>query len=153
MVNGANPSGHNGLLVKYSYGGTVMWAKVISGTGNCDITSVTVDERGNVWAAGVMSGNGATFSAGPHTSVTLSTSQLCAFTAKFGPDGYDISLQATPFTQADTQFKAVAVDGQGNLRAVGRLSLPGGPAQVDFGFGPKSFSGFGGANALMTKLQ
>ena len=116
--DGANKLGINGigdrdgLLVKYSSSGQLLWTTAVGSTGADTLSDGAVDNSGNVWVSGLLSGQ-------LYVGKYLGSNRQLAWPAKFFSGG---SLSSS---------NSISVDSSGTATVGGYLN-----ATVDFGGGP-----------------
>jgi hypothetical protein len=124
---------HSCIVVKYSSVGIPLWGKSVesvSGSGSTEFASVTSDSSGNTITSGYLTGT-AVYSFGNSVIGFGSyASGNNALLVKYASDGIAEWAKSTSSGSAATEFKSIAVDGSGNIYAVGYLTGNG-----SFGFG------------------
>jgi hypothetical protein len=141
-------SSNNLLLVKYNSSGTAQWAATPStAPDQGGFSSVAIDSSGNAYAAGIINGTG------KYTFATGVTAQGYAnqnvVLVKYNPSGVAQWAQTVTSASDGSTFTAVAIDGSGNLYAVGGIN-----ATAQFGFGNGvTAQGQQGQNALLVKYN
>ncbi|HUM12984.1 MAG TPA: hypothetical protein VLT82_18695 [Myxococcaceae bacterium] len=123
-VAGANTFGGatDVLVALYSAGGTLLWAKQIGTTDDEECDAITVDDVGNVVAAGKYSGtSGAlTFAGSTPLPSPGSSIRQHLWIAKFdGTTGAGLSQRSFGAGAGQHQVNGVAVDGSGNVFIAG----------------------------------
>lgn len=82
--------GEDGLVVKYDQNGTILWAFKIGGSGDDEVSAITLDSSGNFYITGYID-DGTNYFSGTSSSTLDSTiynsSGLDFFIAKYNPDG------------------------------------------------------------------
>ncbi len=146
-VNGVYTEG-NCVLVKYDVNGNAQWARsVVSGSLSSSFGSVAVDDSGNIYAAGYISGNN---SYGFGNDVTVNgpnAEDSCNMVlVKYDSDGNAQWAKST--ISGGAWFSSVAVDSSGNIYCSGGINRSG---TTDFGNGVKVINGSytGGGTGLV----
>jgi len=108
----------DGFLTKFDSLGSVVWSTYYGGSGNDNISSLTIDPKGNVYVAG---GTGSTglrimYTAGAYDTVMHGTGDM--FIAKFRSDGRRVWSTYYGGTNTDV-LNNVTTDKWGNIYAVG----------------------------------
>lgn len=127
-------SGLNTVIVKYNSNGVAQWAKTVeTSSGSSEFKGVSVDEAGNAYAVGYVSGGTYSFG-GLNSEVTGAINGKNAVVVKYNSSG--VAQWATSVKRADGDclFNKVAVDRSGNSYAVGSLN-GNGVAGSTFSFG------------------
>ncbi len=104
-IAGGNHGGVDGLLVKFAPDGTVLWQRVIGGTGDDHLYAIAIDASGALYVAGASSTN----ADGDITSVNHG-GLFDALLMKYDADGNKLWDRLIGGTDVD-QFVAVTVDG------------------------------------------
>lgn len=118
-------SGLNTVIVKYNSNGVAQWAKTVeTSSGSSEFKGVSVDEAGNAYAVGYVSGGTYSFG-GLNSEVTGAINGKNAVVVKYNSSG--VAQWATSVKRADGDclFNKVAVDRLGNVYAVGTLNRLG----------------------------
>lgn len=125
-VSGSAVSANNGLVVKYSSGGTALWAKsTSSGSAATEFKSIAVDGSGNIYAAGYLTGNGSFgFGSGVTVSGAYSGGKNLLI-VKYAGDGTALWAKSVPTGASSSEFRSVSVDSAGNVYAAGNISGSG----------------------------
>ncbi len=140
------------VLVKYDPAGAALWARcATAGTSGSLFTSVAVDGRGNVYAAGrVMGGTPVTFGAGVSAQGTCAAGNN-ALLVKYAADGTALWARSVTAGTETSNFNGVGLDASGNLYAAGFIFGSG-----DFTFLPGQTvhgSYASGTNILLVKFN
>lgn len=104
------------FLALYSSSGTLRWVKRYGSTGSEMVTSIAIDQSGNVFLGGYYSGTG---NFGGSDTVSAGTNDI--FIAKYSSTGEHIWSQHIGGTQNDL-LNGLTADSQGNVIAVGQFS-------------------------------
>jgi hypothetical protein len=116
-----NSEGDYDLFVaKYSWSGTLLWAKRAGGTIIDYVTGIAVDGSGNVYVTGLFRDT-ATFGLGePNQTILTSAGDYDLFVAKYdSTGGHFWAKRAGGHGYADS--RSIAVDGSGNVYLTGRF--------------------------------
>ena len=116
-------------IQKFDPNGNLIWFKTLGGSNTEYFTSITTDENGNLYMAGLF-GSTMDFDPGPDTSflvpMTPYNGSLSGFVMKMDTDGNFVWAN-----RVDCIFKSLVVDGLGNLILTGQFRR-----FVDFDPGP-----------------
>jgi hypothetical protein len=145
---------YNAVLVKYSFGGTALWAKsTTAGTADSLFYAVTVDTSGNnIYAAGGQIGTGS-YNYGGGTVIGTSTLSN-AMIVKYNNAGTASLAKTVTSGSSDSVFYFVAVAPTGEPYAAGAQN---GTGSYNYGSGPvtgpASGAGAIGQNAVIVKYD
>lgn len=121
---------NNAVLVKYDATGAAVWASATSGgASTTQFNAIAADNAGNTYAAGFQSGSGA-YTYGGQTATAAYAGGNNALLVKYDAAGNALWAQTTSAATNTSEFKAVAVDGSGNIYAAGYQS---GTAPITYG--------------------
>jgi uncharacterized protein YjdB len=145
-------AGSNLILLKYAADGSAQWARTIApAPGSSAFSGVAVDSGGNIYAVGTLSGTG---------SYDFGNSIVASPSYAFGSNLLIVKYDATGTAQwartvidgfGSTSLASVAVDGSGNVYAVGMLSDA---SMYDLGNGVVATGvASSGKNALLVKYR
>lgn len=149
---GVNATGsgtaNNVLLVKYDSSGTALWARTnISGNLSPLFYGVTTDSGGNIYAVGQQ--NPGTVDYGGGVTAVAGATGTNTLIVKYDAAGTALWARATVSgTATGARFTAVAVDGSGNVYAVGDQS---GTGTSTYGTGVSVAGTATGVNILVVK--
>lgn len=108
----------NAMIVKYDASGTTIWAKsTTSAANNSVFNAVAVDTAGNAYAAGAATGNAVYIFGASGFSALFGGSNGAM--VKFNSAGTTVWGKNVPTAPNNSAFRAVAVDGSGNIYAAG----------------------------------
>jgi hypothetical protein len=112
----------NVILVKYDGSGAAQWARTLtSGSLDSKYYSVVVDSFGNIYAAGLIARG--TYDFG--NNVTAAGGAASTLLVKYSPTGTAVWAQSLNYNSEGGRFQGVAVDGVGNVYAVGTVDNSG----------------------------
>ncbi|MBX3720206.1 MAG: hypothetical protein KF713_00055 [Turneriella sp.] len=142
----------NVIIVKYDNAGAAQWARTnTAGGGAAHFYSVATDSSGNIYAAGLQSGNGAyTYGVGVNVTGTASSNSLNnVLLVKYNSSGTALWARTNVSGDLSPLFYGVAIDSSGNIYAVGQQN----PGTVDYGGGVTAVAGATGTNTLIVKYN
>ena len=122
-------TGNNTLIVKYDSSGIAKWAKCQTSGQYVWFTGVTADSAGNVYAVGVTNSGTCGFGNSVTTTLSTGTGPLIVKYNSAGVAQWARTLNSAASTTS-AMFEGVAIDGSGNLYAVGEAI---GNGTYDFG--------------------
>lgn len=130
-VSAEGDSGRNVVIVKYDSDGDAQWAKSVEeAESRSEFFAVAVDSNGHVYTAGYQRGDeDFKYGDGATTSGAVDGG-LSALVVSYDSDGDARWAQVTQVAEDDSLFRGLAVDGSGDIIAVGYLTGTG-----SFGFG------------------
>lgn len=135
-----NLGNSDGVLLKYTPAGTVLWSRVLGGPGDDNATGVATDAAGNAYVCGFAQG-GASFG-----GVTVTNrGGVDVFLAKFDPSGTLLWVRTAGGSGVDVA-NGVALDGGGNVILTGYFSET---AQ----FGNASITAAGNVDLFLAKFD
>lgn len=135
-----NIGNSDGVLLKYSPAGTVLWSRVLGGPGDDNATGVATDAAGNAYVCGFAQGS-ASFG-----GVTLTNrGGVDVFLAKFDPAGTLLWVRSAGGSGVDVA-NGLALDGAGNVIVTGYFSET---AQ----FGSSSVTAAGNVDLFLAKFD
>jgi hypothetical protein len=127
-------TGYNALLVKYNSNGIAQWAKsAVTAPGDSLFYGVTVDEFGNVYAAGSQYGTTAFDYGCGNVSAGYQGSN--GLLVKYNSNGTPLWAKSTTSGGAHSYFRGVAADGIGNVYVAGEIHSGTSYTDIDFGCG------------------
>ncbi|MEJ1928924.1 T9SS type A sorting domain-containing protein [Nostoc sp. NIES-2111] len=138
----ASHGGTDGYLIKYTYGGTKVWAKRMGGLGDDAIKGLAVDDQGRVYAVGYIDGAG---DASP-INLTGTSGNTNVFVACYNSSGNAIWAKSIGGTGTDIGTD-IAVDGGYRVYVSGNYE-----ADIDFG-GGAVMAHSGSADAFLIALN
>lgn len=150
-ITGADPNDANAILLKYDASGAAQWGLTpASATGSSRFAALALDQAGNIYAAGSLSGPGP-YDFGNSMVAQTSSNQNEILLAQFSPAGLCHSAE-TAMTGASTSgFYTVTVDSAAHVYTSGAIS---GTSSINFGntatVTPASASG---SNAVLVRYQ
>jgi hypothetical protein len=115
----ANPSGSGSFLAKYDKEGALLWAQSLteSATGSALARDVALDEEGNAYVAGDVSGT-VTLGAADYSETIWADAEGDALVAKYDASGKLLWARSSVGGTSDFAG-AIAVDGRGIVRVAG----------------------------------
>jgi len=136
----------NPILVKYNSSGTTQWGRtIIEGSSGVSFYDVDIDNAGNVYTVGVQNGAGV-LDYGDGVTVTGTGIGLKPALVKYNSSGTALWAR-TIISGLSADFKAVAVDNNGNVYASGNQN---GTETYDYGDGVTA-TGAGSNNPVLVK--
>jgi uncharacterized repeat protein (TIGR02543 family) len=112
-------SRNNSVVVKYNSSGVAQWAQVVTGGGYASsFHGITVDEDGNVYAAGYQCGKG-TYTYGTNVSATGDFLSNNSVVVKYNSSGVAQWAQVVTGGGDLSSFSSVTADADANVYAVG----------------------------------
>ena len=150
LVPGATFGGQTDLILGvFGSGGARLWSAQIGGSGNEECDAVTVDDAGNVYAAGKFDGASLTFPPlAPLTGPGTTTRKFLWVAKLDGTSGAAIGAVAFSGTVGQVTPTALSVDGAGNLLVAGNFT----GTNLTFGTGAP-LSSAGGQDMFVVKLD
>jgi hypothetical protein len=150
-ITGAYSSGPSTLLLKYDATGVAQWGKsVVSASGISRFAGVTLDQAGNLYAAGLLAGPG-TYNFGDSIVATTPSNGNEVLLAKFDEIGGCRAAQTASTQASISGFSAVAADSTGRVYAAGTIS---GTGLLDFGNSMTAAGVYaGGSNAVLLQYR
>lgn len=149
-TSGCYNAGNNSVIVKFSSGGTPLWAVTPTcSTANVSVfAAVATDNAGNVYAVGYQTGS-TNFIYAPQTVAGGYGSGTNSLIVKFDSNGNGVWAASTSAGAAgNSLFNGVATDNAGNVYAVGSQSGSG------FTYSGQSPTGaYAGGNAVIVKYN
>jgi hypothetical protein len=119
-ATGGVGSAYNAVIVQYDDTGTAQWAQMVKGGGNMSGFNGVAADGSGVYAAGRQYGTGTyTYSPGGASATGSFTTGNNALVVKYDSTGAALWAQSTTSAAAISWFNGVAVDGAGNVYAVG----------------------------------
>jgi hypothetical protein len=117
-ATGTSPSG-NVLLVKYNSSGQAIWARSLTAGGSyASFSAVAVDQFGNIYAVGSVSGTG-TYGFGNGVSATGTSNAGNIVLVKYNSGGQALWAQSLTTGSKDSNLTGVTTDPSGNVYVVG----------------------------------
>jgi hypothetical protein len=114
----------NVILVKYDGSGAAQWSRTLtSGPSYSRYNSVALDSFGNIYAAGRI--DRGTYGFGNDVTATGRADNASSLLVKYSPTGTAVWAQSLNSNSENGQFQGVAVDGVGNVYAVGTVDNSG----------------------------
>jgi hypothetical protein len=163
-AQGGGDGGRNyAVLVKYDSNGNALWAKSVAVAGNSassnesQFNAVTVDNSGNVYAAGYQDGMGSyTYGTGVSVKGSSHFQNKDVVLVKYNSSGNALWARASSTTDSlkHSYFNAVAVDISGNVYAAGYQTTQSFVSTHIFSYGTGvSAQGGRGKNAVLVKYD
>lgn len=114
----------NVILVKYDGSGTAQWARTLtSGSLDSKYYSVVLDSLGNIYAAGLIARG--TYEFGNNVTAAGKADNASTLLVKYSSTGTAVWAQSLNSNSEGGRFQGVAVDGVGNVYAVGSVDNSG----------------------------
>jgi len=137
------------LLVQYNSSGEAQWAQTVSGPSCSGLQAVSVDNRGNVYAAGFTCSGGYDFGNG--VTVVAADPLSNTLLVKYNSSGAAQWARSLVSGSAKAQFTSVSVDRSGNIYTAGYIS---GTGAYDFGNNVTAAGVYsGGKNIILVKYD
>ena len=154
IINGSH---YNVVLVKYNSSGTALWARSTqTAPSESEFSAVAVDNAGNVYAAGYQRDSG-TFNYGGDATAKGAYGGGTSYRynvvlVKYNSSGTGLWARSTQVAPFYSQFRAVAVDNDGNVYAVG-YQVNNGTFNFNYGGGATTANYANSYNVVLVKYN
>jgi len=114
VLTNTKPGYSNIFLVKFNSSGKAVWAKNVTGVGNCSGEAVTTDKEGNIYLAGNYDGKNLTIGSVTLTNTVSNGFNSDIYIAKFNSSGDVLWVKGAGSNSID-EAKKIAIDTNGSI--------------------------------------